>query len=80
MRAIGRLQRAMPRNPDLQLVCNELEARVMAEPPTGQTNGPPGKRDRREYQRDLMRRRREKHDQDVPSAPGRSDFSDDVEG
>jgi len=68
---IARLRRAQPRNADTQVVCDELERRLVnphagAEPSAspqgiGRTVGSipaTGAKDRKTYMRDLMRKRR----------------------
>jgi hypothetical protein len=52
--AIARVRRAMPRNPDVMLVCSELEARLVT---VTATEIKP-KFDRNAYQREYMRKRR----------------------
>jgi uridine kinase len=52
MKTISRVRRAMPRNGDVMLLCQELE-RLLVHP---ETNKP--KFDRKTYQRELMRKRR----------------------
>lgn len=66
MRAVDALRRAMPRNTLVLDVCDRLEARIKAKPvanhanaaPANSANGTKPKRDRRAYQRELMRKRR----------------------
>jgi len=61
---IGRIRRAMPRNADVMVLCNELEGRVVtpaevvaSNQPCNQRNQP--KRDRAAYMRSYRAARRE---------------------
>lgn len=65
--AIGRVRRAMPRNPDVMLICDTAEKLFrasfstppLAQLPDGDIRGPQAKRfDKKAYQRELMRKRR----------------------
>lgn len=52
LKVISRVRRAMPRNEDVMMLCQELE-RLIVNPATKKP-----KFDRTTYQRDLMRKRR----------------------
>lgn len=72
IQAIGRVRRAMPRNADVMLICDELEKilarssaveqRPLTPKVVGSNPTAPAKPkfDKRSYQRELMRKRRQK--------------------
>jgi hypothetical protein len=62
--AIARVRRAMPRNVDVMLVCDELERQLVAP----STDGPRLKFDRVAYQREYMRERRARRKREAEKA------------